>query len=430
MTVDTTGNTYYWAFARDGTEISFNELDDGYASISLPFTFYMYDMGYNTVYVSTNGYISFVDSSPYRWSDLDFPQTAVQYNKMIAVLWDDWDLSKTITNPPANGYNKVFYKTEGSSPNRVFTIQWLSVSHYENGDDNSKLSNFEVSLYESSNKICIQIGGLGAGCFPDGSNTVGVNDGDGAHYNQHADLTDTDDAMDIEFVPGGNDPPTATIDSISPNPATQGQIVSFYGTGTDTDGTVEAYNWRSSLDGQLSAQEDFSTSSLSIGTHTIFFKVQDDDGAWSTEDTDTLTVTSSGGGDPNPDGDDLTSDEEESIPKVYDGNGNPFPDPDKTDAFKPVHAAELYYQSLFYGETLGKIFSGEVTEWPTHLLAVRVFYLSFLYKHTINQTLKDDAKPKLEALLDEIVYRQQKTDFIFNDPTNKVLEIGKSMNLK
>jgi hypothetical protein len=87
--------------------------------------------------------------------------------------------------------------------------------------------------------------------------------------------------------------PTATIDSIIPDPAEQGvDTVSFAGHGTDPDGSIAAYNWRSSINGHLSNSVSFTTpaSSLSVGTHTIYFKVQDDDGAWSTEDIGGLTV--------------------------------------------------------------------------------------------------------------------------------------------
>jgi len=42
-----------------------------------------------------------------------------------------------------------------------------------------------------------------------------------------------------------NVPPTAYIDSISPNPATRGQSVSFGGHGADSDGSIAAYRWRS-----------------------------------------------------------------------------------------------------------------------------------------------------------------------------------------
>lgn len=89
--------------------------------------------------------------------------------------------------------------------------------------------------------------------------------------------------------------PTAYIDSISPSPATQGATVTFTGHGTDPDGTVVAYNWRSSIDGQLSSSASFSTSILSVGTHTIYFKVEDNNGSWSSEVSTTLVINTVGG---------------------------------------------------------------------------------------------------------------------------------------
>ena len=89
-----------------------------------------------------------------------------------------------------------------------------------------------------------------------------------------------------------NNPPTAYIDSINPNPATEGNPVTFTGHGTDPDAgdTITGYNWRSSIDGQLSTATSFSDSTLTVGTHTIYFKVKDNHDAWSTETTDTLTI--------------------------------------------------------------------------------------------------------------------------------------------
>jgi parallel beta-helix repeat protein len=89
---------------------------------------------------------------------------------------------------------------------------------------------------------------------------------------------------------GGNQQPTAHLPSISPNPVYYEETVLFSGSGSDSDGFIEGFNWRSSIDGQLSSQSSFSMSSLSIGTHTIYFKVQDNDGAWSSEKSQTLTI--------------------------------------------------------------------------------------------------------------------------------------------
>ncbi|MCM1988091.1 hypothetical protein, partial [Methanococcoides seepicolus] len=78
------------------------------------------------------------------------------------------------------------------------------------------------------------------------------------------------------------------IDSISPDP--ESETATFIGSGTDTYGTIVGYNWTSSIDGQLSTSAYFSTSDISIGTHTIYFSVQDDEGAWSDTVSRTLEV--------------------------------------------------------------------------------------------------------------------------------------------
>ncbi len=92
--------------------------------------------------------------------------------------------------------------------------------------------------------------------------------------------------FDKDSSTGGS--PVATIDSITPSPARFDAEVTFSGTGSDSDGTVVAYLWKSSIDGELSTEEDFTTTNLSIGNHTITFMVQDNDGF---TDTDTVEVT-------------------------------------------------------------------------------------------------------------------------------------------
>jgi len=99
------------------------------------------------------------------------------------------------------------------------------------------------------------------------------------------------------FENGGtetNDPPKATIVSIKSSSgresAVEGESVSFEGLGYDSDGFIVEYRWRSSIDGLLSNSRDFSTSSLSVGTHTIYFEVQDNNGTWSTMAAQTFEV--------------------------------------------------------------------------------------------------------------------------------------------
>jgi len=87
--------------------------------------------------------------------------------------------------------------------------------------------------------------------------------------------------------------PTAKIDKIDPGSIIAGDSIQFTGSGVDSDGTLTGYSWRSSIDGFLSDQAIFATTSLSMGTHTIYFKVQDNEGTWSTEVREVVYVGSS-----------------------------------------------------------------------------------------------------------------------------------------
>jgi parallel beta-helix repeat protein len=91
---------------------------------------------------------------------------------------------------------------------------------------------------------------------------------------------------------GGNQLPTVVSLSISNTSALFGDTISFTGDGTDADGYIVGYHWRSSLDGTLNTEQFFITSTLSIGTHMIYFKVRDNDDAWSTEKTASITINS------------------------------------------------------------------------------------------------------------------------------------------
>jgi len=87
-----------------------------------------------------------------------------------------------------------------------------------------------------------------------------------------------------------NQIPIAYVPSIAPAIAFVGDSVTLSGDGTDTDGVIAGYHWRSNLDGYLSTQQSFTTKTLSVGTHTIYFKVLDNAGAWSSEQTASVTI--------------------------------------------------------------------------------------------------------------------------------------------
>lgn len=72
--------------------------------------------------------------------------------------------------------------------------------------------------------------------------------------------------------------PTASILSITPNPASKYQQINF--DGEATGGNIIEYRWYSDIDGLIGTTTPFSTT-LSQGSHTISFAVRSDDGLWS-----------------------------------------------------------------------------------------------------------------------------------------------------
>lgn len=76
--------------------------------------------------------------------------------------------------------------------------------------------------------------------------------------------------------------PETHITSILPDPALDTDDIRFVGYGRD-DGTITGYAWRSNLDGEFynGSKADFTYSDLSIGNHTLYFRVMDENLAWS-----------------------------------------------------------------------------------------------------------------------------------------------------
>ncbi len=88
--------------------------------------------------------------------------------------------------------------------------------------------------------------------------------------------------------------PQAIIYAVTPNPASDTDIIHFEGYGTDDndDGMLVLCVWRSSIDGEFynGTESEFYYGNLSNGTHTIYLRVTDDFGVWSNEVFTTLIV--------------------------------------------------------------------------------------------------------------------------------------------
>ena len=111
-----------------------------------------------------------------------------------------------------------------------------------------------------------------------------VKDIEGRNLNRGVNgLADLIVSAQADANPASMDPVAAVIDSVSPSSATTGQPVTFVGHGTDAVHLIEEWLWRSSNDGPISAAPQFSTSTLSLGVHNIYFSVRCGGPKWSTE---------------------------------------------------------------------------------------------------------------------------------------------------
>jgi len=84
--------------------------------------------------------------------------------------------------------------------------------------------------------------------------------------------------------------PVAGLPGFSPNPVLVGQPVRLTATGSDEDGLVVGYEWKSDIDGLLGTSATLELSSLSAGRHRVSLRIRDDDGNWSAPIARSLVV--------------------------------------------------------------------------------------------------------------------------------------------
>jgi hypothetical protein len=112
------------------------DCDDCGADVVIPFPVQLYDQTFTTVHVGSNGHATFgtfddgfgITCSPFGLAGTTYA---------LAPYWDD----QTVFAADANG---VFTTTTGSSPNRIFYIEWRSF-YFGSPDP----LNYEIALYEN-----------------------------------------------------------------------------------------------------------------------------------------------------------------------------------------------------------------------------------------------------------------------------------------
>jgi len=188
-----------------GTTDTGNHCDDCLTTISLPFSYSLYDQTFTTASVDSNGTLQLV-ANVSTFTNACLPATGYTYT--IFPMWDDL---YTINS----GYG-IFTSVSGSSPNRIFNIEWRA--QYFPGSGNV---HFEVRLYEGQHRFDVVYGAIddqGA------SATVGVQRDTSNSTQYECNTGGLTNGLMLTFTQAtcGTPLPTNTPGTPSPTP-TQGQ---------------------------------------------------------------------------------------------------------------------------------------------------------------------------------------------------------------
>ncbi len=156
----------FQSIAGTGTALSLTDNDEGYGTLSAPFSFNLYGTPFaagSTLYVSSNGTLH-LDSQVSNYNNVAIPLTSVP-NQFLAPFWDDLDFLS----------GGVFYQTTGTTGSRVLVIEWNNAGNYNATSDTFS---FQLRIYEGTNVIEFDYGPRSVVGAWDG--TIGIEDASGS----------------------------------------------------------------------------------------------------------------------------------------------------------------------------------------------------------------------------------------------------------
>jgi hypothetical protein len=119
-----------------GTLIPRNSNGDFTRTIHLPFTFAYYDSSYDSVRISSDGWIAFGRGTQASYSNQTLPYDD-NVNCMVALFWDDLFFGSAV------GPDRLLYYNDAA--NHRFIAQWDRVAHYS---DSTARETFQAILYD------------------------------------------------------------------------------------------------------------------------------------------------------------------------------------------------------------------------------------------------------------------------------------------
>jgi len=165
---------------------------DNQLRAALPFPFRYDGYTYDSIQISTDGWLEFGTGSAGSLRGLSTEAQigtagAGEKSRMSATehptkaLGPWWD---RLTTDYSGTTGEVSYTTFGSSPDRLFIIQWKNMRAYNDAAATTARINFQVRLYESTNLIDYCYGQVASGSFggPNAGATIALKDFVGGDY--------------------------------------------------------------------------------------------------------------------------------------------------------------------------------------------------------------------------------------------------------
>lgn len=140
-------------------------------AFTLPWSFRLYDRSYTSIYMCTNGWLSFTNNTANNYlagnSPLPAANSGTPVNTLFAVLWDDLYFTSGV------GSTRIYSDTE----NHRVIFSWMQAQRY---DDRNVRANAQAILYQDG-RIEYQYGTISGTV---NSATVGVQNFNGTLYSQ------------------------------------------------------------------------------------------------------------------------------------------------------------------------------------------------------------------------------------------------------
>ncbi|QEE16794.2 C1 family peptidase [Promethearchaeum syntrophicum] len=203
---------YSWKEASGGEELLLG--DDDFHQTKLPFEFSYYDGTFLDVYVSSNGYLSFNDTSPYEWQNFNFPLDEPAYQYMIAPFWDD-------IYPQLGG--NIYIRNFSD----CWVAEWKDVKYSDADQNIFDTCSFQVVLYETGDIIFnYEYFNIPIQTF---DYTTGLNLGKDPHYYTYIDTLDGSETEYSIFFPNQNPPEPFSLSSDAGSPDNDGNFTLSWG---------------------------------------------------------------------------------------------------------------------------------------------------------------------------------------------------------